>query len=151
MTYLNVETGDIIICNVNGQNEIDNLRVVFDTEKIDDLGNINKFEVANGVEHNGKWYANLGLYNGYIYSQKDNVVNFVKQGENPTSVKRADMLSFKTSNLLILQVDKDAPRARDRVQSVSPDALASYEDNSVCEEVWLYVRLGTPMFMVMYK
>lgn len=146
-----VETGDIIICNVNGQNEIDNLRVVFDTEKIDDLGNINKFEVANGVEHNGKWYANLGLYNGYIYSQKDNVVNFVKQGENPTSVKRADMLSFKTSNLLILQVDKDAPRARDRIQSVSPDALASYEDNSVCEEVWLYVRLGTPMFMVMYK
>lgn len=103
------------------------------------------------MEHNGKWYANLGLYNGYIYSQKDNVVNFVKQGENPTSVKRADMLSFKTSNLLILQVDKDAPRARDRVQSVSPDALASYEDNSVCEEVWLYVRLGTPMFMVMYK
>ena len=62
-----------------------------------------------------------------------------------------DMLSFKTSNLLILQVDKDAPRARDRIQSVSPDALASYEDNSVCEEVWLYVRLGTPMFMVMYK
>ena len=146
-----VETGDIIICNVNGQNEIDNLRVVFDTEKIDDLGNINKFEVANGVEHNGKWYANLGLYNGYIYSQKDNVVNFVKQGENPTSVKRADMLSFKTSKLLILQVDKDALRARDRVQTISPDALASYEDNSVCEEVWLYVRLGTPMFMVMYK
>ena len=24
-----VETGDIIICNVNGQNEIDSLRVVF--------------------------------------------------------------------------------------------------------------------------
>ena len=65
----------------------------------------------------------VGLYNGYIYSQKDNVVNFVKQDENPTSVKRADMLSFKTSNLLIIQVDKDAPRARDRVQTVSPDAF----------------------------
>lgn len=146
-----VETGDIIIYNINRQNEIDNLRVVFDMEKTDEEGNLIKFNAASGVDFNGKWYANLGLYNGFIYSQKDNVANFAKKGDNPASVTRTNMLSFKTSNLLIIQVDKDAERERDRIQTVSADTLSSYEDNMTCEDVWLYVRLGTPMFMVIYK
>ena len=146
-----VEIGDIIVYSINRQNEINNLRVVFDMEKTNATGEVNKFVVGNGVVYNGKWYANLGLFDGYIYSHKNNIVNFAKKGDNPMSVTRADMLSFKTSNLLIVQIDKNATRDKDKVQTISPDALSSYEDNGICDEVWLYVKLGTPMFMVIYK
>ena len=61
------------------------------------------------------------------------------------------MLSFKTKNLTIIEVDTNADRRSEKVKYLNENSVSSYLDNGTESDVWLYVKAGTPMYMLIYK
>ena len=147
----NVEIGDMIVYSLNRRNEINNIAIVIDREKANSDGSVTEFSVDSRVTFNGKWYATFGLYRGYVYSNKNGTVCFAKTGQNPTGITRSDMLSFKTKNLTIIEVDTNADRRSEKVKYLNENSVSSYLDNGAESDVWLYVKAGTPMYMLIYK
>lgn len=149
-----VEIGDIVIFNLNSQSEITEMRMIVDLNKTDADGNTthNVISSGAGVYYNTCWHAGLALFEGYPYSVKNKIVRFAEKGTDPDLIGDAgDTIYFDSKNTAVFEIDTKAKKKDQIVTERTIASFAGYKENGLTENCLLYIKQGTPMWIIIYK
>ena len=94
----------------------------------------------------------MALFEGYPYSVKNKIVRFAEKGTDPDLIGDAgDTIYFDSKNTAVFEIDTKAKKKDQIVTERTIASFAGYKENGLTENCLLYIKQGTPMWIIIYK